>query len=108
MNESFPYKPGSVVAALDVGSSKIACFIARISNEEGDMEVVGVGHQSSKGIKNGSVIDLNKAEDAIRQTVHAAESMAAKTMKGYPLRDIILSVPSVHTHSHAVDVDVQC
>ena len=43
MNESFPYKPGSVVVALDVGSSKIACFIARISNEEGDMEVVGLG-----------------------------------------------------------------
>jgi len=107
MKESFPYKPGSVIAALDVGSSKIACFIARILNEEGDMEVVGVGHQSSKGIKNGSVIDLNKAEDAIRQTVHAAESMAAKTMKGYPLRDIVLSVPSVHTFSHAVDVDVQ-
>ncbi|MGE4313944.1 MAG: cell division protein FtsA [Pseudobdellovibrionaceae bacterium] len=107
MSEATPFKRGSVVAALDIGSSKMACFIARVTDDEGEMEIVGVGHQVSKGIKAGSVVDLAAAEHSIRQTVHAAESMAAKTMKGYPLREIILAVPALHTTSHAIDVDVQ-
>ena len=100
-------KKDGIIASLDVGSAKISCFIARVTDDSGNFEIVGVGHQSAKGMKNGSVTDLNAAEQAIRQTVHAAESMAAKTMKGYPLRDVILAVPAIHTRSQAVDVDVQ-
>ncbi len=97
---------GSVVAALDIGSSKIACFIARIVDDEGNFEVLGVGHQASQGIKAGSVTDLNAAEGAIRQTVHAAENMAAEAMKGYPLREVVINVPGVHARSHNFTVDV--
>ncbi len=107
MNSESAFKKNSVIAALDVGSSKIACVIAHIIDDEGGVEIVGVGHQKSKGIKNGIVVDVASAEEAIRQTVHSAEAMAAKTVKGYPLREIILSVPAGYTKSHAVDVDVQ-
>ena len=57
-----PKAKGSIIAALDVGSSKIACFIARIVDDEGNFEVLGVGHQASQGVKAGSVIDLDAAE----------------------------------------------
>lgn len=101
-----PKPKDSVIAALDVGSSKIACFIARVVDDEGRFEVLGVGHQASQGIKSGAVVDLAAAEAAIRQTVHAAENMAAEAMKGYPLREVIVNVPGVHVRSHNLTVDV--
>lgn len=99
---------GALIAALDIGSSKIACFIARIMDDEGRFEIIGIGHQASNGILKGAVTDLAAAEAAIRQTVHAAENMAAEVMKGYPLREVIINVPGVHVKSHnfAVDVDI--
>lgn len=71
-------------AALDVGKSKIACVIARLTPSveiaAGDWRthrarVIGLGHQRSRGMKNGLVVDIDEAERAIRQTVDAAERM---------------------------------
>lgn len=75
----------ATLAALDVGTSKIACLIARITPAgqiaPGDwrthrIRVLGIGHQRSLGVKNGLVVDMDEAERAIRQTVDAAERMA--------------------------------
>ncbi|NCC21128.1 MAG: cell division protein FtsA [Alphaproteobacteria bacterium] len=101
-----PRPKGSVLAALDVGSSKIACLIARIIDDEGSLEVLGVGHQASAGIRSGTVTDLQAAENAIRQTVHAAENMAAETLKGYPLREVVVNLPGIHATSRMVNADV--
>ena len=98
---------GSILAALDIGSHKIACFIGRIVDDEGAIEVLGVGYQASKGIKGGTVVDLDSAENAIRSTVHAAENMAAEAMKGYPLREVIINVPGVYAHSHILSASIQ-
>lgn len=98
---------GSVIAALDIGSSKIACFIAQVIDDDGGVEIVGVGHQASKGMKAGTITDLEAAELAIRSTVHAAENMAAEAMKGYPLREVIINVPGVHCKSHAMSASIQ-
>ncbi len=103
------FKPkGSVIAALDVGTTKISCFIARMGDDDGRFDVVGIGHQASAGIRGGTVVDLEAAETAIRQTVHAAENMAAETMKGYPLREVVINVPGIHVQSHhfSADIDV--
>jgi cell division protein FtsA len=102
------HKPrGSLLAALDIGSHKNACFIGRVVDDEGAIEVLGVGYQASQGIKNGAVIDINAADNAIRQTVHTAENMAAEAMKGYPLRDVIVNVPGLQTRSHNISINIQ-
>jgi cell division protein FtsA len=102
------HKPrGTLLAALDIGSHKNACFIGRVIDDEGGVEVLGVGCQASQGIKNGAVIDINAADNAIRQTVHTAENMAAEAMKGYPLRDVIVNVPGTQTKSHNVSINIQ-
>ncbi len=102
------HKPkGSIIAALDVGSSKIACFIARVIDDEGYFEVLGVGHHASAGVKNGTITDLTAAEAAIRHSVHAAENMAAEIMKGYPLREVIVNLPGIHGLSHMHTADIQ-
>ena len=98
---------GTLIAALDIGSQKIACLIGRVIDDEGAIEVLGVGYQASRGIKGGAVVNIELADSAIRQTVHAAENMAATTTKGYPLRDVVVSVPGVQTKSENISVSVQ-
>ena len=68
------------VAALDVGSSKICCFIAEL--EHGRVpKVVGIGQQASRGVKSGAVVDMEAAQSAILNAVHAAEQMAGEAVE---------------------------
>ena len=109
MSHKKTIKPeGSLLAALDIGSSKTSCFIGKIIDEKGKFEIVGVGHRPSQGIKNGTVVDLDLAEAVIRKTIYAAENMAADILKGYPLRDVIVNVPGVHAQSlgHSATIDI--
>ena len=101
------YAPkGSLIAALDIGSFKTACFIARITDEKGGFEVLGVGHQKSEGIKNGMIADMDTAENIIRKAVHAAEHMAKDHTKGYPLREVIVNLPATQTRSYGRTIDI--
>jgi cell division protein FtsA len=76
-------RPG-LVAALDVGSTKVACFIAKVhENKNGGrapINVIGVGHQVSRGVKSGAVVDMVEVEESIRSAVDQAERMAGVTM----------------------------
>ncbi|AIJ68442.1 cell division protein FtsA [Brucella suis] len=78
-----------LLTVLDVGSSKVSCVIARLRPHEGGallpgrthrMEVLGIGHQRSRGVKSGVIIDLDAAEQSIRLAVDAAERMAGLTV----------------------------
>jgi len=97
---------GALLAALDIGSSKTSCFIGRVVDDEANVEVIGVGHKPSKGIKNGTIVNMDAAELVIRQTVHAAENMAADVMRGYPLREVVVNASGVHTKSHGQSAKV--
>jgi cell division protein FtsA len=74
-----------IFSALDIGTSKVCCAIAKVENrthEKGGevLRLIGVGHQSSKGIKGGLIVDLEALEDAILNAVHSAEQMAGQTI----------------------------
>jgi cell division protein FtsA len=74
-----------LIAALDVGTTKVACFIAR--RLDSGLRIVGIGHQVSKGLRSGAVIDMHEAEAAIRSSVSAAEQMA-----GENIRNVLVNV----------------
>lgn len=65
----------TTVAALDIGSSKVCCVIAKMSRD-GMIKVIGYGCNASQGIKNGIVTDINQATYAVGNAVDAAEQMA--------------------------------
>jgi len=78
-------KRAAVVAALDVGTTKIACLIARLKphaphdvlpRRTHTIEVIGFSHTSSRGMKSGAVVDLVEAEEAVRHAVDLAERAA--------------------------------
>jgi cell division protein FtsA len=84
-----PARRPMIVSVLDVGSSKITCLIARLTpfdKKEGrsgrthGVDIIGYGLQRARGIKSGVVIDLDQAEQSIRNCVDAAERMAEMTI----------------------------
>jgi cell division protein FtsA len=101
-----PKPKGTIIAALDIGSVKVACMIGRVLDDQGTVEVIGIGHVASRGVKAGVITDLFAAEESIRQAVHAAETMVATEMKGYPLRDVVTSVPAMYTSCRRAPIDV--
>ena len=68
-----------LVTAIDVGSTKIACFIGQATTE-GGIEIVGIGHQLAQGVRNGNITDMDAVEHSIRMTVEAAEQMAGENV----------------------------
>jgi cell division protein FtsA len=72
-NEIPAYRTG-LVAALDVGTSKIVCVIGQA--EAGTLKVLGSALRESGGLRAGTVTSLEDAEGAIRECVAAAENMA--------------------------------
>ena len=69
-----------VISALDIGSSKITCFIAENDSVNG-LRVLGIGHHASNGVKAGNIVDMDSAETAVRAAVTGAEEMAEKTVR---------------------------
>ncbi|MBL4597304.1 MAG: cell division protein FtsA [Robiginitomaculum sp.] len=82
------YAPGSassgrqrLAGVLDIGASKITCFIAKMDHgRRGHIRVVGVGHQSSRGISSGGIVDLEAVEGAMRLAIDQAERMAGASI----------------------------
>ncbi len=75
----------TLVASLDIGTSKVACMIARLKpcrpNEAlrgrtHFVELIGYSQIQSRGMKAGAVIDPVECEKAVRQAVALAEEMA--------------------------------
>ena len=65
----------TTIAALDIGSSKVSCVIARVGRDQ-KICIAGYGYNASKGIKNGMITDIKQATYSVCDAVEAAEQMA--------------------------------
>lgn len=87
-----------IIAAIEMGSSKIATLIAQVAVDpvsgESSINVVGAASSLSKGIKKGQIVDIEEAVEAIIASVEAAERMA-----GYNLESAYIAVSGAHIHS---------
>jgi cell division protein FtsA len=86
----------SFIAVLDIGTSKIVCLIAK-ANAEGAINIAGIGHQVSQGIKSGVITDIRLAEQAIRSAVGSAEHMS-----GINIDSIIVNISGNKQKSQTV------
>jgi cell division protein FtsA len=68
-------KPSNVIAGLDIGTTKICCIIGEI-NDEGALDVIGIGSHPSKGLRKGVVINIESTVDSIKSAVEEAELMS--------------------------------
>ncbi|MBU2570103.1 MAG: cell division protein FtsA [Gammaproteobacteria bacterium] len=65
----------NVVVGLDIGTSKVAAIVGEYT-DGGEMEVIGIGCTTSRGLKKGVVVNLESTVQSIRRAVEEAELMA--------------------------------
>jgi cell division protein FtsA len=106
-----PPRRSALVAALDIGSSKVACLIARLrphapqqvlTRRSHAIEVVGFGHAGARGTKAGSVVNLAQAEEAIRQAVDGAERIAS-----VDIESVVLSISAGRLASELFAAEIE-
>jgi len=99
-----------LLTVLDIGSSKIACLIVRLSPlgkalqlpwRTHRIEVLGFAVRQSQGIRCGLVTDIAAAEQVVRRTVGAAERAAGLTVKS-----VIVNFSGRYMRSECVRGDI--
>ncbi len=103
-----PQKTG-IIAALDVGSTKVCCLIAKVEPPSRNsvsgpkIKILGVGHHAARGIRAGAVVNVEEAERSIRLAVDAAERMAQVSIAEVYV-SIAGGLPNSISYSSKVDV----
>ncbi|HEY7900401.1 MAG TPA: cell division protein FtsA [Caulobacteraceae bacterium] len=92
------------VAAVDLGASKVACFIMRpegVRRSDRSLVTAGVGYVQSHGVRAGAIVDAEEAARAIAQAVERAEAMASIDIQG-----VTVTTACGHLASHRVTAQV--
>jgi len=93
-----------VTAALDLGQSKVSCFIMKSDGArrvDSTIRVAGASHVQSKGVKGGVIINMDEAAQAIGHAVERAERTA-----GAPVSGVIVTTAIGQMASHRVQARV--
>ena len=105
-------RQSGLTAVLDIGTAKTVCVVAgqhagRTRQQvqpagNAGLRVLGVGHQQSRGVKAGVIVDLAEAEECVRAVLAQAERMA-----GVTLEQVLLSVSCGRLASHTVTASAE-
>ena len=69
------FNKNKIVAALDIGSSKICCTVASIKDEH-SLEILSFAERESFGINSGEIKSIRDCEDVVTNVIHDAEEYA--------------------------------
>lgn len=89
-----------LITAIDIGSWKVSALIAR-KLEDGSLAVLGTGQRESRGVRRGFVVDMERTEMAVRETVEQAEKVA-----GTNIEKVILSFSAGSIESKVEPVEM--
>ena len=84
---------GRMIVGLDIGTSKVVAIVGEL-NAEGDIEVIGIGSQVSRGLKRGVVVNIDSTVVAIRRAIEEAELMA-----GCKIHSVFAGIAGSHIKS---------
>ena len=68
------------ITAIDIGSWKVSALIAGLS-ETGQLSILGTGQRESRGVRRGFVVDMERTEQAVRETIEQAEKVAGTNIE---------------------------
>lgn len=68
-------KNEKIFAAVDIGSTKIVALAGK-KDEEGKVQIIGLGHSASRGVKRGVVLNVEEAFAAISEAIGQAEKQS--------------------------------
>ena len=65
----------NMIVGLDIGTSKVVAIVGAI-NDDGGLEIVGIGSHPSRGLKKGVVVNIESTVQSIQRAIEEAELMA--------------------------------
>lgn len=69
-----------LITAVDIGSWTVSALIAGVT-ETGQLRVLGTGQRESRGMRRGFIVDMERTEIAVRETVEQAERVAGTNIE---------------------------
>jgi cell division protein FtsA len=84
---------GNMIVGLDIGTSKVVAIVGQ-RNQEGDIEIVGIGSHPSRGLKRGVVVNIETTVQSIQRAVEEAELMA-----GCRVHSVYVGIAGSHIRS---------
>jgi len=91
----------NLVVGLDIGTSKVVTVVGQIHDETGEVEIIGIGSQPSKGIKKGAVVNIESTVQSISKSVEEAELMS-----GCRVHSVYVGIAGSHVkslNSHGIE-----
>ena len=82
------------ILAIDIGSFKTVAIIANYDENTTELSISGVGIAKSKGIKRGSIVNIENASKSIKQAY-----LDAKRVAGVEIKKAIINVSTSYTKS---------
>lgn len=83
-----------IISGIDIGTSKTAVLIAKISDEETQPRIMGFASVPSKGVRKGQIVDINQVTQTVESAIDKAERMA-----GTKISNALVSVGGPHIES---------
>ncbi len=83
----------NLIVGLDIGTSKVVAIVGEVT-VEGEIEIIGVGTQPSRGLKKGVVVNIESTVQSIQRAVEEAELMA-----GCQIRSVYAGIAGSHVKS---------
>ena len=69
------FDSSSIMVGLEIGTSKV-CVVVGEMNDEGALNIIGVGQSKSRGVRKGEIVDTRAVEEDVRHALTEAEHMA--------------------------------
>ncbi|MCZ6718529.1 MAG: cell division protein FtsA [Gammaproteobacteria bacterium] len=87
-------KPDSnLIVGLDIGTSKVAAIVGEQSMD-GEVEIIGIGSNRSRGLKKGVVVNIESTVQSIQRAIEEAELMA-----GCQIHSVFAGIAGSHIRS---------
>ncbi len=82
-----------LIVGLDIGTSKIVAIVAEV-NAEGQLVILGLGSQQSRGLRRGVVVNIEETVNAISRAIEEVELMA-----GCKVKEVYTGIAGSHIKS---------
>lgn len=82
-----------LIVGLDIGTSKVVAIVGEVS-ASGDIDIIGVGNQKSRGLKKGVVVNIEATVNSIKKAIEEAELMS-----GCQIHSVYTGIAGSHIRS---------
>lgn len=84
---------GNIIAALDIGTTKIVCLVGEVDRED-RVYAIGHGQAPADGLRRGIVVDMEKTVSSIRKAVDDAQMVS-----GTEIDSVTVGIAGEHIRS---------